>query len=69
MAENVVEQRCSPHGRQEREREREREIVSRGPGQDIAPKDIPPVTYFLQQGPTSKSFHLFLIIANYESRG
>jgi hypothetical protein len=52
-----------------REREREREIVSRGPGQDIAPKDIPPVTYFLQQGPTSKSFHLFLIIANYESRG
>jgi hypothetical protein len=36
---------CSPHSRQEAESKTER-----SPGQDTAPKDISPVTYFLQLG-------------------
>jgi hypothetical protein len=51
----------SPHGRQREDSNR------KGPGQDIAPKDTPPMTYFFQ---LSSAFHNHLSIAysNFESK-
>jgi hypothetical protein len=31
------------------------DTISKGPRQDLAPQDIPPVTYFLHPGPTFQS--------------
>jgi hypothetical protein len=65
----MVEGRCSPCGDQKIEgggdRERDRGVEVEGErywGQDVPFKGMYPVTYFLQLGPTSCSFHHFPIV-------